>query len=260
MDFSVTISALSRTVLLLAGLLAATAQAATTTKRPAPGKDQAAFGAAVRDYLLQNPGVIREALQALEVQEQQAKAARAKEALVKHRDKLINDPAMPVGGNPKGDVTVVEFFDYRCGYCKRVAGVLGQLVAQDPGVRVVYREFPILGPESLLASRSALAANKQGKYVEFHKALMEAEHSDEATVTKIATDLGLDLARFRADRDDASTSAVIDATYSLASELEIGGTPAFVIGDRLVPGAAGLTDLMALVAAARAAQAPVKKP
>ena len=131
------------------------------------------------------------------------------------------------------------------------------LVASDPNVRVVYKEFPILGPESVSAARAALAANKQGRYVAFHKALMAAETFNDASLDKIAADLGMNLERFKADRADPKLSAVLDANYALASALDINGTPAFVIGQKLIPGAAGLEGLKAAVNAAR--QALTKK-
>ena len=206
---------------------------------------------AIRDYLLKNPEVIRDAMMALEAKEQQAKADEARKALTTHAKQLYDDPASPVGGNPKGDVTVVEFFDYRCGYCRKVSPTVAALIESEPNVRVVYKEFPILGAESLNASRAALAAHRQGKYVEFHKALMATDDITEAVITKIASDLGLDPVRFAKDREDAQTGAAIDATYALASALKINGTPAFVIGQQLIPGAAGLEAMKLAVALAR---------
>jgi protein-disulfide isomerase len=209
---------------------------------------------AIRDYLLKNPEVIRDAMMALEAKEQQAKAEEARKALTAQADKLLNDPASPVGGNPKGDVTVVEFFDYRCGYCRKVSPTVATLIESDPNVRVVYKEFPILGPESLVASRAALAANLQGKYAEFHKGLMASDDINDALIMKLATDTGLDLARFNTDRESAQISAALDATYALAGALNINGTPAFVIGQQLIPGAAGLDAMKLAVALARKSQ------
>ena len=128
---------------------------------------------------------------------------------------------------------------------------MAALIESEPNVRVVYKEFPILGAESLNASRAALAAHRQGKYVEFHKALMATDDITEAVITKIASDLGLDPVRFAKDREDAQTGAAIDATYALASALKINGTPAFVIGQQLIPGAAGLEAMKLAVALAR---------
>ena len=219
--------------------------------------EQAAMERVIRDYLLKNPEVIRDAMMALEFRERQTKEQLASAALRANAEKLLRDPSSPVGGNPKGDVTVVEFFDYHCGYCRKVSPDMEALVASDPNVRVVYKEFPILGPESVSAARAALAANKQGRYVAFHKALMAAETFNDASLDKIAADLGMNLERFKADRADPKLSAVLDANYALASALDINGTPAFVIGQKLIPGAAGLEGLKAAVNAAR--QALTKK-
>jgi protein-disulfide isomerase len=216
--------------------------------------DRAVLETAIHDYLLKNPAVVREALQALEAQEKQASAQRAQEALRKNQDALLADAGAPVGGNPQGDVTVVAFFDYRCPHCKRAELALQELVAQDPNVRIVYKEFPILGPDSLLAARSALAASRQGKYAEFHKALMAADTVDAATIDRIVGEVGLDPARLMTDRDDAATGEIIDRSYRLTGELNIGGTPAFVVGERLIPGAADLASLMGAVSVERLRQ------
>lgn len=235
-------------IAIVAGLVAAGSVQAGKPVNPAV---RAGLEAAIRDYLLKNPVVVREALQALELQEKQASAKRGQEALIKNQEALVADPGAPVGGNPRGDVTIVSFFDYRCSHCKRAELALEQLVAQDPNVRIVYKEFPILGPDSLLAARSALAADRQGKYAEFHKALMASEQVDAATIDAIASQLGLDMARLKADREAASTGEIIDRTYRLTGELAIGGTPAFVIGERLIPGAADLITLIGAVSVER---------
>ena len=233
--------------------------AADAVKQASPktvkAAERAAMESVIRDYLLKNPEVIRDAMMALEAREQQARAAQASLALSANADKLLRDPASPVGGNPKGDVTVVEFFDYRCGYCRKVSPDMEALVASDPNVRVVYKEFPILGPDSVLAAQAALAAHKQGRYSEFHKALMVAEAINDVSLDKIATDLGMNLERFRADRVDPQLSAVLEANHALATALNISGTPAFVIGPQLIPGAAGVEGLKAAVNAARQALA-----
>jgi len=209
----------------------------------------------IRTYLLKNPELIREAMMGLEAREQQPKTEQAGVALSTHAEQLLRDPASPVGGNPKGDVTVVEFFDYRCGYCRKASPDVAALIASDPEVRVVYKEFPILGPDSVLAAQAALAANQQGRYGEFHKALMVAEAFNETSLDKIAADLGMDLERFRADRVDPKVSAGLEANYALANALNINGTPAFAIGQQLIPGAAGVDVLKAAVHAARQALA-----
>jgi protein-disulfide isomerase len=132
----------------------------------APADD---FGPRVREYLLANPEVIVEAMQALEARRLQAEDGEARSVLAARADEVFRDPDSPVGGNTEGDVTIVEFFDYNCPYCRQVASVMAEAEAGDPGLRVVYKEFPILGPGSVFAAKAALAADRQGRYVEFQR-------------------------------------------------------------------------------------------
>lgn len=237
---------------LLGAIVCSHASAATSAKAAsAAAAQRVETEKIVRDYLLEHPELIREAMSRLQQREAAADAVAKKQILVAHRDELLADPASPVLGNPDGDVTVVEFFDYRCGYCKYVAPVLEALLAGDSNVRLVLKEFPILGPDSLLAAQAALAAKRQGRYKEFHAALMAAKQVDEAAINATATELGLDMDKFRADRGDAATTATIEKNQQLAGSLDINGTPAFVIGDRLVPGAADASALAAYIAEVR---------
>lgn len=207
----------------------------------------------IADYILENPEIIYRALQVLQERQQAAQAEQARLALDNHRDALERDPNSPVAGNPEGDVAVVEFFDYRCPYCKRVAPDVERLVDQDPNVRVVYKEWPILGPESTFAARAALAAREQDQYLPFHERIMALDEVTERTVMAVARDLGLDLDRLREDMAAPATEAHIRETAQLAEALGISGTPAFVIGDQVVPGAAGYEALSGYVEAARQA-------
>lgn len=206
----------------------------------------------VRDYLLKHPETILESVQAHQSRQQAAERDRIRELLVARQREIVSDPTGPVGGNPEGDVTVVEFFDYRCGYCKAVAGTVQQLVAEDRGVRVVYREFPVLGPESVTAAQAALAARGQGKYVELHEALMKAsEPLTWPAISRVAAGVGLDVARLERDMKAPEVRAAIERTRTLARDLGIRGTPAFIVGSELAPGAVDLAGLKALVARAR---------
>ncbi len=240
--------------IVLAGLscLAAFAPPAVAAE-PTPEQRQQ-IEQVIRDYLTKNPEVLIEALQAAEqkVKEQQEERARA--AVAARRDELINDPAAPVGGNPKGDVTIVEFFDYRCPYCKQVEPTLAALLKEDAKLRIVYKEFPILGPESVIASRVALAALKQGpgRYERFHSAMMNAKGQiTEEVVLKVAADAGLDMAKIKSDMTAPEIEAVIKRNYALAEALNVRGTPAFIIGDTIAPGAIDLDTLRKMVADAR---------
>lgn len=207
----------------------------------------------VKDYLLQNPEIIREASQVLAEREEADRLAAAARALADSRDALERDPGSPVGGNPNGDITVVEFFDYNCGYCKRAAPELSALIEADANVRVVYKEFPILGPSSLLAAKAALAAQRQGKYVVFHEALFELPEISDATLEGLSDRLGLDHARLVKDMEGPEIAAQITRDTELARSLDINGTPGFVIGNRLVPGAIDTQTMQQIVEAERAA-------
>ena len=211
-----------------------------------------AFEGVIRDYLLKNPAIIREAMQALQQREEEEKQAKATRALKEYSGELYHDASSPVGGNPKGDVTIVEFFDYNCGYCKRVVPTVAAVLRNDPNVRVVYKEFAILGPQSVAAARAALAAKRQGKYHEFHVALMSAERADENSVAATARALGLDYAQLVKDMGDPAIEEQLERNYRLATAIGINGTPAFVIGDRLVPGAVDEAAMMEIIATERA--------
>ncbi len=207
----------------------------------------------VRDYLIENPDVIVEALQIYEQRQQAAEAERRQAALVAQRGALNEDPSSPVLGNPEGDVTVVEFFDYRCPYCKSIATAMRELVAEDPNVRLVMKEFPILSQESVDAARAALAAERQGLYEEFHFALMERGGSmSEPEVMAVAESVGLDLERLRADMQAPEIEEALRRNYAVGDAVGITGTPAMVIGNTVVPGMVSIDRLRELVAQARA--------
>lgn len=210
------------------------------------------FGGRVREYLLANPEVIVEAMQALEMRRQQAENTEAQATLASRADDVFSDPESPVGGNADGDVTMVEFFDYNCPYCRQVAPVMAEAAAADPGLRIVYKEFPILGPGSIFAAKAALAAERQGKYGEFHEALMNADgRVEEATVLAIAEEVGLDVERLKEDIEDPAIQAEIDGNLELAQALRINGTPGFIIGDEILRGATDLATIQELIGKAR---------
>ena len=205
----------------------------------------------VREYLRKNPEIVVEAIRSFQAREEQENKDRAQANLVSRRDALINDPSSPVGGNPDGDVTIVEFFDYRCGYCKQVFPTVMALMEDDRNVRYVFKEFPILGPESVVASRAALAAWRldKNKYLGFHTALMSSRGGlPESKVMTLATESGYDVEGLREGMADPEIEAILNRNLQLADSLNIGGTPTFVIGNRMVPGAVSaeiLTDLIA---------------
>jgi protein-disulfide isomerase len=206
----------------------------------------------VHDYLMQHPDLLIETLQSAEAKAKSDAGEAAKRALSTRRSEIFDDPQTPIGGNPRGDVTLVEFFDYRCPYCKQVQPSLEKLVGKDGNLRIAYKEFPILGPVSVTAARAALAARGQGKYVAFHDAMMAASGTiTEDTVYNVAGSVGLDVARLKRDMASPEISTMLKANLALANALDVSGTPTFVIGDQLVPSAIDLASLEKLVAQAR---------
>ena len=206
----------------------------------------------VRQYLIDHPEVIREAIEALQARESQTKQQSQVDALKSHYDAIYKDPTAPIAGNPVGDVTIVEFFDYRCPYCKRMAEPLMGLLKSDPGIRLVFKEFPILGEDSVLAAQAALAANKQGLYREFHQALMAHKGAyDTALLRQIATAVGMDPDRMQTDMMDAAAKASIVANRGLAEALLINSTPSFIIGNQVIAGAIPIEEMMELIKKAR---------
>jgi protein-disulfide isomerase len=210
--------------------------------------------AIVHDYLMNNPDVLVDSLRAYEAKRQDLAQKEAQAALVTFRSAIERDPRAPVAGNPKGDVTIVEFFDYRCGYCKKVTPVVREMLKKDGNVRFVFKEFPILGPESRKAAEAAQAAwaIAPDKYLAFHVALMENRGNlDEARVFEIAQSVGIDPAKLKTAMTDPSVKAKLADNLELAQKLQINGTPAFIVNDQIVPGAVDLETLVAAVEAAR---------
>lgn len=229
--------------LLAAGavLLAASSLAVAPTTSIAQGKS-AAFSAQqeeairkiVRDYIIKNPEIIAEAIAILRKRQEDAKAKEQQASVSAHRKEIYSSPLTPVGGNPKGTITVVEFFDYNCGWCKRAKPILDSLIKEDGNIRVIYKEFPILGPGSVYAAQAALAAHKQGKYVAFHKKMMAHKgRISPPVVLRLAGEVGLDVDKLQKDMKDPAITKSLRATYQLARKIGVEGTPAFVIGNRV---------------------------
>jgi protein-disulfide isomerase len=211
-----------------------------------------AIEAIIHDYLMQNPEVLIDALREAEAKASSDADVKAAQVLRDRRHEVFDDPATPVGGNPQGDVTIVEFFDYRCPYCKQVHPAIQRLLDQDPKLRFVYKEFPVLGEQSDVAAHAALAARLQGQYEAFHNAMMAAKGQiTEELVYRIAGSIGLDVDRLMRDMTGPEIDQALSANRSLAKALELRGTPGFVIGDHIVPGAVDLEALKTMVADAR---------
>lgn len=241
---------------LLAGVAALLCLAAPVATRAEAPLDKAAVEKIVREYLIANPEVIAEAIQALETKQAAAQAAEQKATIASAAKQLWDSPRQVVLGNPKGDVTVVEFFDYNCGYCKRALPDMLSLIEKDPNVRVVLKEFPVLGPGSTEAAKVAVAVNRVApdKYLEFHKRLLSVRgQADKAKAMEAAAGAGVPTAALEKALGDAEVEATLQEVYGLAGKLGLSGTPSYVVGTDVVPGAIGLSKLQAHVAEARCA-------
>jgi len=198
------------------------------------------------------PDVIMEAVSRFEARQRTEEESAGQKILKDRAEEIFRDPDSPVVGNPDGDVTLVEFFDYNCPYCRQMAPLMVQAEAADPKLRIVYKEFPILGPNSVFAAKAALAAHKQGRYAEFHRALMQVRSAtDDARTLAVAGQVGLDGERLKTDMRDAAIQGVIDRNVALARALHINGTPGFVVGDQILAGATDLKSLQAAIQEAR---------
>ena len=208
----------------------------------------------VRQYLLDNPEVLVDAIRALRVKQQADSTRQLQETLASRRGELESDPTSPVAGNPNGNVTVVEFFDYNCPYCKKVFPSMRSLIEADGNIRYVLKEYPILGPQSVMAARAALAIWKldSEKYMPFHASMMKTRGKlSEATIFDLAAEAGLDPGRLKKAMAEPWIDEAIRRNDDLAAALNITGTPAFVIGNHVIPGAVDLETLKNLVASAR---------
>jgi protein-disulfide isomerase len=211
----------------------------------------------LRDALRQDPSILRDALGALDQAENAARLESRQAAIAQQMAALFRDPADPVRGNPRGDVTIVEFIDPRCGYCKQMHPAMEALLARDRNIRVVMKDLPILGPNSVLASRALLAAHRQGRYAAMQDALMTLRgEPTEPVLRQTAERVGLDWTRLRRDMDDPAIGQRIEANVRLAQAIGVEGTPALVVAGSgtpsFVPGAVDLPALERLVAEARA--------
>ncbi|MBM9595788.1 DsbA family protein [Roseitranquillus sediminis] len=244
------------TRLALAAAFTLTAAPAAADLLDMSAEEREAFRSEVRAYLLDNPEVLMEAIGVLESQQAEAQA-EADVALVRdHATALFDDGYSWVGGNPEGDVTMVEFLDYRCGYCRRAYPEVESLVEKDGDVRLIVKEFPILGEQSLLASRFAIAtriALGDEAYEQVHDALMTMRADvTEQSLGRLAEDLELDGEAIEAAMDDPQVAAEIAANHALAESLGISGTPTFVVGDQLLRGYMPLEAMAQVVEQARA--------
>ncbi|MGR7996524.1 MULTISPECIES: DsbA family protein [unclassified Xanthobacter] len=234
--------------LALAALVSATPASAFTDE------EKKELGPVIREYLLQNPEVLQEAIAVLEARHNEAEAKSRNQALSQIKP-LLESPRGVVVGNPKGDVTLVEFFDYNCGYCKRALSDLQELIKEDPNLKVVLREFPVLGPGSVEAAQVAVAVRMVApeKYMDFHQALLNGRgQADRAKALAAAKQVGIDPALLQKQATSPELNATLDESMKIAEALSLNGTPSYVVGDEVVVGAVGFDKLKAAVAATRA--------
>lgn len=238
--------------LVLAALAVFLALAAPALAQPFTPAQRAEIVQILREALLRDPSILRDAVTALQEDEARRSETAAKAAISTLQDDLLRTPGDPVGGNPAGDVTIVEFYDVRCPYCRRMVPVIAELLRRDPGIRVVYKDMPVLGPASQLGARALLAAQKQGGYLKLHALLMTGgPNIDRDALRAAAGRAGLDWARLERDMEAADVAVRINNNLAIAQKLRIEGTPAYVIGGHLLPGAMDLASLEDAVALAR---------
>ena len=236
---------------LLAVRTAHEAQAAETATATI---DAETIGPMIREYLIANPEVLQEAYQALEAKQTAAEDAKRSAAIADQKGLIYDSTRQVELGNPKGSVTMVEFFDYNCGYCKRALNDMVTLIDQNPDLRIVLKEFPVLGQGSSEAAQVAIAVNAVApeRYLEFHQRLLGGEGPANRDVAlAVATDLGLPMDKVRAAMESPDVAQTIEEVYGLAQALGINGTPSYVVGDKVMVGAVGLPQLSEQIVAAR---------
>jgi protein-disulfide isomerase len=207
----------------------------------------------ISQYIKQNPQEIIDSLTQHQISQQREQEQNAQANLKQNLDEIKNNPVDPIAGNPQGDVTVVEFFDYSCGYCKKIMPYIAEIIKTDPNVKVVFKELPILGPNSFIAAQASLAVNMiaPDKYFDYHAKLMSTRVSSKASVLKIADELGIDSSKVEEKMSSQEVQSIIAANKKLAEEVGIRGTPAIVIGEQLYPGAIDLATFQKEIARVR---------
>jgi protein-disulfide isomerase len=228
--------------ILIAICLVLTTMVPSLARADLDATDRATLNSIIEDFIRNNPEIVRDTLIALAAREE---AERKQTGFAKVRD----DQGDPVMGNANGTITLYEFSDYNCGYCKRVFEPIQQLVRDNPDVRLVIKEFPILSQSSLVAAKAAIAAEMQGKFGDYHIAMMTYRGQiTDAVVMRMAAQAGVDIEQLKSDMESPKTMAIIQRTREAAAALEINGTPGLVVGDTIVPGAIGLDELVKLIA------------
>jgi protein-disulfide isomerase len=221
---------------------------------------RAEIEAIIKDYLIKHPEVIEEAMKEMEKRQSAAEAEKQQKIISENAATLFNSPRQVTLGNPKGDVTLVEFFDYNCGYCKRALSDLQDLLKGDPNLRVVLRDFPVLNEGSMQAAQVAIALKMQEKdpkkYFDFHQKLLSGRGAaDKAKAMAVAKEIGADMARLEKDMASPEVKATLEETFKLAEPLGLNGTPSYVVGQNVVVGAVGASELKSKINTARCGKA-----
>jgi protein-disulfide isomerase len=242
--------------LLLATPAYAADTATATVTTGSPGATSASFTDAqktelekiIRETLEKNPDIIMNAAQAYQQKQALDAEKKAAEAVVKSKDKLFNNPKDGVDGNPKGTIQIVEFFDYNCGFCKKAHEPIKELIKTEKDVKIIYKQLPILAESSKTAAKAVLAAGLQGKYVPMHDAVLDHKGAiDESSLMSIATKAGVDKDKMKKDMEGSEVAAQLSASMELGSEIGARGTPTFVFGDKVVPGAISLDEMKKII-------------
>jgi protein-disulfide isomerase len=236
-------------ILMLSAVLPGVARAADPAFTPA---QRAEIVDILRTALKTDPTILRDAIAGLQAEETARDAAEARQAIASRQKDLLKTASDPEAGNPHGDITVVEFYDPRCPYCRRMLPGIEALLQKDHGIRLIYKDIPVLGPPSVMESRAIVAAANQGAYLKMQAALMKDPATPtDAMIRAAATAQGLNADKLAADMASAAVTKKIDANLELAHALKLQGTPAFVVGDQMIPGMVDADQLEAAVTAAR---------
>ncbi|MDQ0453961.1 DsbA family protein [Rhizobium paknamense] len=218
----------------------------TSAAHALDAKQKQEMGEFIKEYLIAHPEIMLDVQDALQKKQEAARAVAAEQAVKTDKDAIFNAKTDIALGNPKGNVTIVEFFDYNCGYCRHALSDMDQILKSDPNVRFVLKEFPILGPDSVAAHRVSAALKQLApeKYGEFHRELLgSGGRATEASAMEVATSLGLKEADLRKAMADNPNDAAVQQAYQLAQNLGINGTPAYIVGNEVISGAVGADEL-----------------
>jgi protein-disulfide isomerase len=251
MTFNLRLKILVATAVLLASSAVASAQAQTFS-----ADQRQEIGTIIKEYLLAHPDVMQDVMAELEKRQQAAETEKHRAAVIENKATLFSSPHQVVLGNPQGNVTMVEFFDYNCGFCKRAMSDMFDLIKTDSNLKFVLKEFPVLGEGSVEAAHVAVAARMQDatgkKYIEFHQKLLGGRGgADKSRALAVAKEVGFDMARIEKDMNSDEVKKTIDENLKLADALGVNGTPSYVVGDEVVIGAVGIDSLREKISAER---------